>query len=88
VLQVRGLPDDQGPRGGSIVSISSGAALRATPTFGAYAVSKAGIHALNTVLAADLGGHGISANVIVPVLLETARIDMLRAQAAGSSACC
>ena len=65
--------------GGSIVSISSGAALKGTPTFSAYAASKAGIHALNAVLAAELGPHGITANVIAPGLLDTARIDMLRA---------
>jgi 3-oxoacyl-[acyl-carrier protein] reductase len=64
--------------GGSIVSISSGAALKATPTFSAYAASKAGIHALNAVLAAELGAHEITANVIAPGLLDTARIDMLR----------
>ena len=64
--------------GGSIVNISSGAALKGTPTFAAYAASKAGIHALNAVLAAELGAHGITANVVAPGLLDTARIDMLR----------
>lgn len=64
--------------GGSIVSISSGAAVKAPPTYGAYAASKAGVHALNAVLAAELGEHGITANVVAPGFLDTARIDMLR----------
>lgn len=64
--------------GGSIVSISSGAALKAQASFSAYTASKAAIHALNGVLAAELGPHGITANVIVPGILDTARVDMLR----------
>lgn len=64
--------------GGSIVSISSAAAIKAPPTFSAYAASKAGVHALNAVLAAELGPHGITANVIAPGILDTARVDMLR----------
>ena len=64
--------------GGSIVSISSGAALKAPATFAAYAASKAGIHALNSSLADELGPHGITANVIAPGFLDTARIDVLR----------
>lgn len=64
--------------GGSIVNISSGAALKAPATFAAYAASKAGIHALNSSLADELGPHGITANVIAPGFLDTARIDVLR----------
>jgi len=64
--------------GGSIVSISSGAALKAPATFAAYAASKAGVHALNSSLAAELGPHGITANVVAPGFLDTARIDVLR----------
>ena len=64
--------------GGSIVSISSTAALKAQAAFSAYAASKGAIHALNAVLAAELGPHGITANVIAPGILDTARVDMLR----------
>lgn len=64
--------------GGSIVSISSGAALKAPATFSAYAASKAGMHALMSSLADELGEHGITANVIAPGFLDTARIDTLR----------
>lgn len=64
--------------GGSIVSISSGAALKAPVNFAAYAASKAGVHALTSSLADELGPAGITANVIAPGFLDTARIDMLR----------
>lgn len=64
--------------GGSIVSISSGAALKAPAMFAAYAASKAGVHALMSSLADELGPHQITANVIAPGFLDTARIDVLR----------
>jgi NAD(P)-dependent dehydrogenase (short-subunit alcohol dehydrogenase family) len=64
--------------GGSIVNISSGAALKAPATFSAYAASKAAVHALTSALAAELGPHGITCNVVAPGFLDTARIDMLR----------
>lgn len=65
-------------QGGSIISISSGAALKAPVNFAAYAASKAGVHALTSSLADELGPAGITANVIAPGFLDTARIDMLR----------
>jgi NAD(P)-dependent dehydrogenase (short-subunit alcohol dehydrogenase family) len=65
-------------QGGSIVSISSGAALKAPARFAAYAASKAGLHALTSSLADELGPHGITANVVAPGFLDTARIDVLR----------
>jgi len=64
--------------GGSIVSISSAAAVKAPPATSAYAASKAAIHTLNAVLAAELGPRGITANVIAPGVLDTARVDVLR----------
>jgi len=65
-------------QGGSIVSISSGAAIKAPVNFAAYAASKAGMHALTSSLADELGPAGITANVIAPGFLDTSRIDMLR----------
>ena len=65
-------------QGGSIVSISSGAAVKAPVNFAAYAASKAGVHALTSSLADELGPAGITANVVAPGFLDTARIDMLR----------
>lgn len=64
--------------GGSIVNISSGAAIKAPATFAAYAASKAAVHALTSSLADELGPHGITANVVAPGFLDTARIDVLR----------
>jgi len=66
--------------GGSIISISSVAAVRAPATYAAYSASKAGIHALSATLAAELGPLGITANVIAPGFLDTARIDVLRTE--------
>lgn len=65
-------------QGGSIVSISSIAALTAQETFSAYAASKAAIHALNGSLAEELGPYGITCNVVAPGFLDTSRIDVLR----------
>ena len=65
-------------QGGSIISISSIAALTAQETFSAYAASKAAVHALNGSMAAELGPHGITANIVAPGFLDTARIDVLR----------
>jgi NAD(P)-dependent dehydrogenase (short-subunit alcohol dehydrogenase family) len=64
--------------GGSIVAISSGAALKAQASFAAYAASKAAVHALMASLADELGPHGITANVVAPGFLDSARIDVLR----------
>jgi NAD(P)-dependent dehydrogenase (short-subunit alcohol dehydrogenase family) len=64
--------------GGSIVSISSAAAAKAPAAVAAYASSKAGVHALSAVLAAEVGAHGITANVVAPGVLDTARVDVLR----------
>lgn len=64
--------------GGSIVSISSTAAMKAVATFAAYAASKAAMHALNSSLAEELGPHGITCNIVAPGFLDTARVDMLR----------
>jgi len=65
-------------RGGTLVSISSASAIRAQAAVSAYAASKAGVHALSAVLAAELGPHGITSNVIAPGVLDTARVDVLR----------
>jgi len=64
--------------GGTIISISSAAAVKAPPAVSAYAASKAGVHALNAVMAGELGPYGITANVIAPGVLDTARVDVLR----------
>ncbi|MFL5831833.1 MAG: SDR family NAD(P)-dependent oxidoreductase [Solirubrobacteraceae bacterium] len=60
---------DQGA--GSIVNISSIAALAAAVRLTAYKLSKAAINALGQSLAIDNAAHGIRANTIMPGLLDT-----------------
>ena len=57
--------------GGSIINMSSGAALRADRTRIAYGVSKAGVHALTMYTATSHGKEGVRANTIVPGLIIT-----------------
>lgn len=61
---------------GSIVNMSSGAALKGDRTRLAYGVSKAGVHALTMYVATSEGKQGIRANTIVPGLILT---DAVRA---------
>jgi NAD(P)-dependent dehydrogenase (short-subunit alcohol dehydrogenase family) len=56
---------------GSIVNISSIAALAAATRLTAYKLSKAGINALGQSLAIDNAPHGIRVNTIMPGLLDT-----------------
>ena len=62
-------------RGGSIVNISSLAARLLAAETGAYAVSKAAVNALSTVMAAELGPHGIRVNAVCPGIIDTSRLD-------------
>ena len=64
------LPIMRAQRGGSIVNVSSIAAVCATPIV-AYKTSKAGINAYTQSLAIGNAKHGIRANVIMPGLIET-----------------
>jgi NAD(P)-dependent dehydrogenase (short-subunit alcohol dehydrogenase family) len=56
---------------GSIVNISSIAALATAVPLTAYKISKAGINALGHSLAADNAAHGVRVNTIMPGLLDT-----------------
>jgi NAD(P)-dependent dehydrogenase (short-subunit alcohol dehydrogenase family) len=56
--------------GGSIINISSVAAVCAMPIV-AYKTSKAGLNAYTQAIAVAHAGHGIRANVIMPGLMET-----------------
>jgi NAD(P)-dependent dehydrogenase (short-subunit alcohol dehydrogenase family) len=62
--------------GGSIINMSSGAALSGDRTRLAYGVSKAGVHALTMYVATSEGKRGVRANTIVPGLILT---DAVRA---------
>lgn len=56
--------------GGSIVNISSVAAMRGAPT-GAYAASKAGMMGLTTSIVASYGKQGVRANTIAVGAVDT-----------------
>lgn len=56
---------------GSIIFISSVAALRAAPLQGIYSMSKAAITGMTHTLAAELGPSGIRVNAIAPGLVDT-----------------
>jgi NAD(P)-dependent dehydrogenase (short-subunit alcohol dehydrogenase family) len=70
------VPEMRRNGGGSIVNMSSGAALKGDRTRLAYGVSKAGVHTLTMYLATSEGKAGVRANTIVPGLILT---DAVRA---------
>jgi NAD(P)-dependent dehydrogenase (short-subunit alcohol dehydrogenase family) len=58
-------------RRGSIVAIGSRAAVEPSPNFTAYAVSKAALVALVKNVAAEVKDQGITANVVLPSVIDT-----------------
>ncbi|OBK52542.1 SDR family NAD(P)-dependent oxidoreductase [Mycobacterium sp. 1081908.1] len=65
------VPEMRRGGGGSIVNMSSGAALKGDRTRLAYGVSKAGVHTLTMYVATSEGKAGVRANTIVPGLIVT-----------------
>ncbi len=65
---------DQG-EGGRIVNISSIAGRQGLPSFGAYAVTKAGLILFTQVLAAEMAQHKINVNCVCPGLIGTYRME-------------
>jgi 3-oxoacyl-[acyl-carrier protein] reductase len=61
--------------GGRIVNIGSIAGRQGLPSFGAYAVTKAGLILFTQVLAAELAPHGINVNCVCPGLTDTYRME-------------
>lgn len=63
--------------GASVVLTGSNIGIRAIPNSAAYAVSKAALHMLARVLAAEWGSRGIRCNAIAPGPVDT---EMLRSR--------
>lgn len=63
---------------GRIINIGAGAAVQAAAGMGAYAASKAGVHRLTEALACELAGSTVTANAILPSIIDTPanRADM------------
>ena len=73
IMLARGLFDELGAAGGSVVNVTSIAGGRVHPFAGtAYATSKAALAALTREMAADFGPHGIRVNAIAPGEIDTA----------------
>lgn len=62
VAQQAAAPDD--PYGGRIVFSSSVTGVAALPNSSAYAITKAGLRHMASVLAVELGGYGITVNAL------------------------
>ncbi len=63
---------------GSIVTVSTGAARSPIASMGAYCASKAGVDHFTRVLAEELRGTGVRANVVYPGVVDTAMQAELR----------
>ena len=60
--------------GGSLIAVSSAAAIQASPQIHHYAAAKLGLHALVRSLAHELAPSRIRCNVLVPGFTETSRV--------------
>jgi 3-oxoacyl-[acyl-carrier protein] reductase len=83
------LPHLEASSQGRIVSIASSSIKATLPTLGFSNVFRPGIHGLVKTLADELGPKGITANLIAPGKIDTARVrwlDGVRAERSGMSA--
>ena len=66
--------------GGRVLHISSGAAHRPIPGWGAYCTSKAALHMLYQVLKEELASHDIAVGSLRPSVVDTPMQALIRAQ--------
>ena len=72
------LPELKKSAAGRIVNIGAGGAVKAAMGMGAYAASKSGVHRLTEALAEELAGSSVTANAVLPTIIDTPtnRADM------------
>lgn len=70
-------PGGAAGKGGAIVNISSGAALKGSPGHAAYCASKAAVHLLTKTVASECAalGLGIRVNSVHPAVIDTPMAD-------------
>ena len=64
---------------GLVINIASAAAFAAAPQMATYNASKAAVVALTETLAAELGGSGVRAMVVMPGFVPTRLLETMRA---------
>jgi NAD(P)-dependent dehydrogenase (short-subunit alcohol dehydrogenase family) len=72
------LPELKTSQAGRIINIGAGGAVKAATGMGAYAASKSGVHRFTEALADELTGTSVTANAILPSIIDTPtnRADM------------
>lgn len=66
--------------GGSIVSVSSSAAMDANPGRSAYGASKAALLTATKALSREVGEHNLRANIIAPGVTQTEMIESMSSE--------